>query len=79
MGMKRQEHTVDNKRYVSPQVLSADCCGESFNDAVTLSSCLVGSRGGEDPKILEVFFLVLESTQLEYEHDFHPKNYGKKN
>jgi len=51
--MKRQEHTLNDKRHVSPQVLSTDCCGESTNDAATRPSFTVTSRGGEHPKIVQ--------------------------
>ena len=57
MGMKRQEHTVNNKSHVSPQALSTDCCGESTNDAATLPSCSMASRGGEHPKIIQEHLL----------------------
>ena len=50
--MKRQEHTVYSKRYVSPHVLSTDCCADSTNAAVTLPSCNAASRGGEHRKII---------------------------
>jgi len=39
--MKRQEHTVNSKRHVSPSVLYTDCCGESINAAATPPICNV--------------------------------------
>jgi len=66
MGMKRQDHTINSKRHVSPHVLSTDCCGESINAAATLPSCSVASRGKEHLKIIQ-------------EHQFHLKILGKKN
>jgi len=78
MGIKRQERTVNSERHVSPQVLSTDCCGESFNDAVTLPSCSVASPGGEDYKTIQerLFWFGLESTQLACRHHFLQKNHG---
>jgi len=77
--MKRQGHTFNNKRHVSPQLQSADCCGESSNDAGTLPSCSVASRGGEHPQIIKhMFFFGLESTQLACRHHFHRNIHGKK-
>jgi len=52
MGIKRQEHTVNSKRHVSPPILSTDCCGKSTNAAATLPSCSVASRGEEHRKII---------------------------
>ena len=80
MGMKRQEHTVNNKRHVSPQVLSTDCCGELTNDAVTLPfflfikstqlACLVQ----QERTCFSVAPRGGEHPKIIQEHHFHRKN-----
>ena len=59
MEMKRQDHTINSNRHVSPHILSIVCCGESTYAAVTLPSRSLASRCGEHRKIIpRTFFLM---------------------